>query len=335
MPVLPSGRRFGVSDAHILVPGTLWFECPEGHFWYQTPDLAINAPPFHPEQQVVCDVVHAPCPSTLEEAERFVAIIESIGEDHAVLTGMWLDQSTRPDGWTEEDWRVWCEWRRTPAVQEFVRNTLERCKAQAEANIGMRGPVRFTEEVDDRPEEIRARELSAARRAVSLIHEIQGIEADLRDPERYGSREALAELHERAGELHQEIRAMLDDPMHSSLPEAWHGLGMVSRLLGLHEEAERAFVEASRLAPFQPDVWLELTRIRSELGDEAGAEVAARRAVELDPDRSQPWANLSMILLKRGRFAESGEAVRRALEIDPEDHVAQHVDRYLRARDGG
>ena len=332
MPVLPSGRRFGLARSHILEPGTQWFECPEGHFWYQTPDLAINAPPFHPEQQVVCDFVHAPCPTTVAEAERFVVIVELFGERGTVLTGMTLDRRQRPDGWSEADWLAWDSWRQTADVRAFVQATMDMCRAQADANIGLGGPVTLRAASGDAPEEVRVRERAARDRAVAMVREIQEIGAELGDHGRASDRAFLGALQDRALALRQELHALVDDPMHAPIAEAWHALGMVSRLLDLPEESERAFVEASRLAPFELQVWLELTRIRGERGDDEGAETAARRAVELDPVLSQPWANLAMVLLKRGRLEECREAVGRALEIDADDHVARYVDGHLRSR---
>ena len=46
MPTLPSGRVLALSMNHILEPGVQMFACPEGHYWYQEPDRALNAPPF-------------------------------------------------------------------------------------------------------------------------------------------------------------------------------------------------------------------------------------------------------------------------------------------------
>jgi tetratricopeptide (TPR) repeat protein len=168
-----------------------------------------------------------------------------------------------------------------------------------------------------------------------MVRELLDLEAALHDPARSGTRDALGTLVDAAQALRQELSAMLDDPLYASLPEAWHGLGMVSRLLDRPEESERAFVEACRLAPFQIESWLGLTRVRGERGDHAGAETAARRAVEVDPGRSEPWANLAMTLALQRRLEECRDAVRRALEIDPDDHVAVHLRRHLDAqRDG-
>ena len=70
MPTRPSGRVRALSMTHILEPGVQMFSCPEGHYWFQEPDRALNAPPFQRDMEVLCDFVHAPCPTTREEALR-------------------------------------------------------------------------------------------------------------------------------------------------------------------------------------------------------------------------------------------------------------------------
>ena len=48
MPLLPSGIDIYISNELILEPTQHPAGCPEGHFWRQMPDLAINQPPFDP-----------------------------------------------------------------------------------------------------------------------------------------------------------------------------------------------------------------------------------------------------------------------------------------------
>ncbi|MEY2714178.1 MAG: hypothetical protein RIT24_521 [Planctomycetota bacterium] len=325
MPVLPSGRKFGISINHILEPGTQWFRCPEGHFWYRTPDLALNAPPYHPEQEILCDVVHAPCPQTIDEMERFVEVIEDVGVNQTVPIGLTLDQSTCPEGWSAEDCAVWNEWRRSPRTLEFLERAMVKCRQQAEANVVLGGPVTFThvqeEELGGATERARAAEmrgLGAIRNLIELEHEIARLE----------DATLSQELVERIEAMYGELSELSDEPFSDVLP-VWHAMGLALRMLGRLEEADRALTHAARLAPFETIVWLELTRVRGERGDFEGAETAARRSVQLSPERSPPWANLAMTLLQMKRYAESREAVDRALELDPEDYVARYVDDFL------
>lgn len=325
MPVLPSGRKFGISINHILEPGTQWFPCPEGHFWYRTPDLALNAPPYHPEQDILCDIVHAPCPETVEEMERFVEVIEDLGADRTVLVGMTLDQSARPEGWSEEDCAAWNDWRRSPRTLEFLEMALVKCKRQAEANIGRGGPVAFTQVREDEPGGAAERARMAEMRgltAIQILIELECEIAQLEDPSQTQPYVGRIEA------LYRDMSDLSDEPFSDVLP-VWHAMGLALRMLGRLEEADRALMHAARLAPFETIVWLELTRVRGERGDFEGAETAARRSVQLSPERSPPWANLAMTLLQMKRHAESREAVDRALELDPEDHVARYVDAFL------
>jgi hypothetical protein len=110
MPLLPSGRLAGIIAWHIFEPGRPWFPCPDGHFWFETPDFAINAPPFERDQDVICSIVHAPVPQSPEEMARYIHIAEHDGDDSALLTGKRLDCTEPPLGWTEEDWTGFVEW---------------------------------------------------------------------------------------------------------------------------------------------------------------------------------------------------------------------------------
>jgi hypothetical protein len=70
MPTLPSGKVLMLSrDTIVANDGTL-FRCPDGYFWYQTPDLAFNTPPFQEGQSLTMDLAHAPVPATREEAKN-------------------------------------------------------------------------------------------------------------------------------------------------------------------------------------------------------------------------------------------------------------------------
>jgi hypothetical protein len=69
MPTLPSGRVLALSMNHILDPGVQMFSCPEGHYWYQEPDRALNAPPFQRDMDVLY-------PTTREEAPKILHVYE-------------------------------------------------------------------------------------------------------------------------------------------------------------------------------------------------------------------------------------------------------------------
>ena len=322
MPQLPSGRLMAISQGHILEPGTRWFPCPEGHFWFQTPDLAINAPPYQRDQEILCDFVHAPVPQSVEEMACYVDIVELFPEDQGQLTGIRLDCTERPSDWSEEDWRAFEEWKRNEhaTIRAFLERTLARCRAQAEANKSNSEGVVF--EAGPSPSDARVH--AARGRAVVFGRELVRIEAEIGAGFRPNEEEKAARIFTRLCEIERSLDGLLDDPA-TCCAEGWHAFGQVSRLLKKPDAAERAFLEAVRLAPFSKVSWLELTRIRGERGDFAGSEVAARRAVELDGKSAPAWANLAMALLMLGRRDEAREAATRALALDQADPVARHV----------
>ena len=305
MPQLPSGRLMAISRGHILEPGTRWFPCPDGHFWFQTPDLAINAPPYQRDQEILCDFVHAPVPQSVEEMAHYVDVVEIFSDDQVQLTGIRFDSTERPSDWSDEDWRAFEAWRRSDhaVTRAFLEQTLERCRAQAEANKSNSGGVVF----EKGPGPSDARVHAARGRAVVFGRELLRLEAEIGPGFRPDEEDKSARIFTRLCEIERSLDALLDDPA-TSCAEGWHAFGQASRLLKRPDAAERAFLEAVRMSPFSKASWLELTRIRGERGDFAGSEIAARRAVELDGKSAPAWANLAMALLMLGRRDEAGEA---------------------------
>lgn len=324
MPQLPSGRRMAVGRMHILKPGTQWFACPEGHFWYQTPDLAINAPPFQRDQTVICDVVHAPVPQSAEEMARYINIIEVFSDERIQLTGLRLDCAERPSDWSEADWVAFKDWRASDSIREFVEETIEQCRAQAESNRSSSGFVKLHQAPVARDR----RKEAALGQIMQFGGELARFDGEIGDGFEEHEREKAARIFVRLCEIERSLDAMLDDPA-TCCAEGWHAFGMVSRLLKKPDAAERAFLESIRMAPFDQSCWLELTRIRGERGDFAGSEVAARRAVELDGKYAPAWSNLATALLLLDRRDEARDAASRGLSIDQADPVALQVLRML------
>lgn len=54
MPTLPSGITMGIAMKAILPPGTTWFPCPKGHFWYEEPTRTVSSPLSHIDPQATC-----------------------------------------------------------------------------------------------------------------------------------------------------------------------------------------------------------------------------------------------------------------------------------------
>lgn len=330
MPLLPSGRLAGIIAGHIFEPGRPWFPCPDGHFWFETPDFAINAPPFERDQDVICSIVHAPVPQSPEEMARYIHIAEHYGEDSALLTGMRLDCTGPPLGWSEEDWAVFDEWRKGDAVRRFLEQTIEQCRAQAEANRA-NPQLKADKPGEDSSD---ARTQAALGQFVLFGRELLAIEREIGGGFRAGDERRAARIFARLKEIEATVAALLGEPL-TCVAKGWHVSGMLSRLLKKPDAAERAFLEAVRMDPRSKWSWIELTRIRGERGDFAGSEVAARRAVELDERSAAAWANLAMTLLMLERRDAARDAAARSLALDGADAVAQAVMRRLGPARGG
>jgi hypothetical protein len=77
MPELPSGLKLAISRDALFDHGGSWFECPDGHFWYWTPDeQTMVKGPYPLGVEILRSAVHAPVPTTVEEAKKYVYVHE-------------------------------------------------------------------------------------------------------------------------------------------------------------------------------------------------------------------------------------------------------------------
>ena len=326
MPTLPSGRAFALSMGHIIEPGTQMFTCPEGHYWFQKADRAINAPPYQPDQPVLCDFKHAPCPTTRQEALGILYVLEAAHPDDEQLywPGYTVAEPEALADLTAEDRAAWDAWVASDRTVEFLDQVIAKCKAQADANKKSHGYMVIRERAtDEQSPEVLARHVASkhgaemAQEGLLLEHQLMTKYALDNDSER-------RRIFNRLEELLGEIDAVVDDPAPTA-PEVWHARGIVTRLLLRPAEAERAFLEAARNAPFELSPWLELTRVRAEQGKLALAEEAARKAVGINNQSAPAWANLAAVLMEMDSPQDALAAAEKALAIDPADVVARNV----------
>ena len=66
--------------------------------------------------------------------------------------------------------------------------------------------------------------------------------------------------------------------------EAWNNLGNAYVELARLDEAEAAYVEATRTESPGYEPWFNLGNVRADLGDTAGAVQAYQRALAIDPE---------------------------------------------------
>ena len=328
MPLLPSGKDFYIGNVLILEPNNNFFECPEGHFWYQTPDLAINRPPFVRGRQIILDFVHAPVPKDREEAKRYIQVLIGLEGNAYYWRGEMLSNFPADGELDDADLAAWHEWLESDQTNAFLDKTIELCRAQAESNryntsiVGMRTTadeaLPALEETRLREIDTRMRALEAAAEAASADHdEIRGGQIS----------DELEELLDEVGA----IRRHLDrDGGLAAFVE-----GYLNRVLHRWGAAEKCFREYLSSAPFHAAAWLELTWCLAEQGDLAEAESAARRAVKLAPELPGTWGNLAMVLIQLGERDEARQALDRALELDPTDekniYIDRQFDRYFEA----
>lgn len=145
MPTLPSGRALALSKHHIMPAGVVTFRCPEGHFWFQQLDRKICPPPLKPDEEVLCDFVHAPCPATRAEALALLHVLERIGPGSADFhwKGYTVADPEALADLTPEDRAAWDAWVAEPKVEAFLDEVIAECREQAEANRGNPGSMVF------------------------------------------------------------------------------------------------------------------------------------------------------------------------------------------------
>ena len=314
MPELPSGRQLALSRAHILEPGTRCFACPEKHFWYQTPDLVINPPPYGPhEGNIIMDFAHARVPEDREEAARYVMVLFGRPESGFYWPGHWLGDFERPPAWSERDWTSWQEWLRTPRVRDYLNGVIGKCQDQSEQNAGGGWPAFRAIPQSERE---RTRVQGFAERCRVLEREIADLLPSLANASLREDHDNMSELRNRVHPLADRVDALLIE-CKGRFPFVWHARGLAHHALHQWTDAERCFLEALRRAPFALASWIELSICRGKLEKYEEAEEAARRALETSRQKSpDAWRLLAAALLSQGRVEEATAAFAEASKVE-------------------
>ena len=148
MPTLPSGLKLALLIDHIMEPDLNWFRAPEGHFWYEVPDLAVNAPPFAPDQESLQQYVTAPVPRTVDEVKAFVRVCIGLPNGMMYWRGETLADFPRYGHLSAEDLAAWQQWASSEPVTRFLESAIAKCATQAEINREARGYAKV--QVSDR-----------------------------------------------------------------------------------------------------------------------------------------------------------------------------------------
>ncbi len=107
---------------------------------------------------------------------------------------------------------------------------------------------------------------------------------------------------------------------HHLVQEGWAAL-----TAGDLAQAERAFREATSLAPQRGEAWHGLGVVRYQQGEPAAAYDALRRAVTLTPDLPEAWLNLAHVADTLGYTLEAHDAAQEALRLAREQAYAEPV----------
>lgn len=119
-------------------------------------------------------------------------------------------------------------------------------------------------------------------------------------------------------------------PMHPTVLRRLADLYLVQRDL---DRAERALTELVAVEPDAADAWSALADVRCALDRPASCEAARRNAIVSAPERADLYVKLGELLLQRGNRAEAIEAFRAALRIEPDQQEALEALRRLGIRD--
>lgn len=143
MPRLPSGLKVALSGDAVIVHDGNWFTCPEGHFWFERPDLKISPTPYGQDSLIIQDFVHAPVPKNREEALQYIRVLHADAQGIYFWRGEWLTDYLSPTDLDRSDTRAWRRWLRTRAVEKFIDYVISICADQAIQNRNNTGIAFF------------------------------------------------------------------------------------------------------------------------------------------------------------------------------------------------
>ena len=116
-------------------------------------------------------------------------------------------------------------------------------------------------------------------------------------------------------------------------PVAHRVLGWVYYNNRRFDEADAAFVRASRLDPRDADAYLGRANVQLEKDRPAEAEAFAEAALRFQPGNANAYNILGIALGIQGRQAEAIRAFQQAVRLDPTPTFAQNLERAQRPLD--
>lgn len=148
MPVLPSGLKLALLNDHIVEPKENLSQTPEGHFWYGTPDLKANQPPFEHDKEYWQVFVTASIPTSAEEVKQYIRVCIGLPDGMMYWRGDTLADFPNHMTLDSDDYKAWQSWLASEPVLNFLQNTLIKCQSQARtvAHVDNKTPTQLPEQ---------------------------------------------------------------------------------------------------------------------------------------------------------------------------------------------
>ena len=324
MPILPSGLALAIGCQAIPEDvGIDWFKCPEGHFWYQRPDEAMTPPPYDENSSVIQDLVHAPIPINTEEVKQYIYVLYRLENGRFLWRGEWLNNFPRFVQMDEVDSAAWQEWLNSEENLDFLRQVIDRCKAQAELNKQCTGVAIFT----DRPPAPPPAEMSLSR------EHIERLCARARELDRQADIARSNGDKNKGGAVYEELLtklAPLTEVVANNAADtdieayALFAQGLTLRVLHLFEDAIPVLNKSISLDPNFLDAYLEIATCYKGSDRKSEAINYAELATECAPDSYMAWRNLAEAHILKGHKEQAYEAINKAIQLIPEDSLSRN-----------
>ena len=129
---LPSGLALRISANAILDLSSrdTWYRCPDGHFWFRTPNMAMKTPPYTPSDEIVFDSMSAPVPTSRAEAMEYVHVYIDDPTRGTYWRGDWMADFHQTHVLSENDKAAWLAWASENAT--FLDDVIALAAAQAD-----------------------------------------------------------------------------------------------------------------------------------------------------------------------------------------------------------
>ena len=139
MPQLPSGLEVIIANLAIVdLEGRQdWFCCPEGQFWFMTPNLTVSPPPYGPREEIQLDFLSAPVPNDYNEATEFVQVLIKDPVEGIFWRGDWLPDFHETYPLRGEDQKFWFGW--LEEKKDFLDHVISSAQMQSYKNRDLSG----------------------------------------------------------------------------------------------------------------------------------------------------------------------------------------------------